>query len=306
MIVTRLDGGLGNQMFQYAYGLFVAHHNETELRLDKSAYRANPEHGFLLDRFRIEAKEIAPSERHRIPRRYRDDRRFTLLDWLPGRVLRRHKEAPFGFSASHLSVPDNRYLAGYWQSERFFPGMREELLRQFTLKQTPTAASREVAARMRTTHSIAVHLRRGDYLTNPAAAKIYVPLGLDYYLKAIQSWTHGRNRAEVFVFSNDIAWCREHVRLPWPTHFVAHNTGETAHEDLWLMSQAAGCVIANSTFSWWAAWLNNRPDKTIYAPRTWFQPGAFDDQYLIPGSWQQLDSHPVDVHAIHQEPEKAA
>ena len=158
-------------------------------------------------------------------------------------------------------------------------------------EQAPTETSLKVAEQMRGKSSIAVHVRRGDYLTNPSAARIYVPLGLDYYLQAIEAWASIRAVPRVFVFSNDMGWCREHIRLPWPTHFVDHHTGESAHEDLWLMSQAACCIIANSTFSWWAAWLNNRSDKMVYAPSTWFQPGTLDGANLLPESWQRFDAH---------------
>lgn len=299
MIVSRIDGGLGNQMFQYAYGAYLAKQLGCELRLDLSAFAAGRQHGYLLDRFRIEALEADEQLLRRRPVRYRypSTPRGAWLGQVLGlfdrNKLRRYKESPFGFHPRHLRVRGQRYLVGYWQSESFFPGMRSALLQQFVLRKPLSESSCRIAAKMQATESLAIHIRRGDYLSNPEAAKIYHTLGLEYYMTAIQHWQSGlpQSSAErtVFVFSNDIPWCREHLQLPFPIHFVDHTTADTAHEDLVLMSQAKSCVIANSTFSWWGAWLNQHADCKIYAPARWFRPGVMNDNHLIPARWQRLE-----------------
>ncbi|MEZ6137282.1 MAG: alpha-1,2-fucosyltransferase [Pirellulaceae bacterium] len=293
MIITRIDGGLGNQMFQYAYGLYLAERHASELKLDVRAYAGQPQHGYLLDRFQVTAPIASDADLQKLPVRYRPAKPSWVARVgelvVPGGGLRRHKETPFGFHPRHLDVPNHRYLVGYWQSEEFFPGLRDRLLQEFQLKQPLTAPSRQVYDRIRSTRSLAVHIRRGDYINNSAAAKIYCQLSLAYYTSAIRDWVEQESNGdsvEIFVFSNDAAWCREHLALPWPTTFVDHNRADTAHEDWVLMSQAQGLVIANSTFSWWAAWLNPRADAAIYAPTTWFQPDTLDGSRIVPSHWR--------------------
>lgn len=287
MIISRLEGGLGNQMFQYAYGLYAARRNATQLWLDLRSYACKPQHGFLLDRFQIEAAALPGDWEYRIPRRYRSQKSTVwdrIADGMLWGNLRRLKQPGFGFYPKCLSVPNNRYLVGYWQSEKFFPGMRQELLRQFALREAPSEQSLRVAARIQACNSVALHVRRGDYLSSQASG-IYAIQELDYYRSCLSHWAEGKSNVQVFVFSNDMSWCQEKLDLPWPTHWVEHNSALTAHEDMWLMSQAACCIIANSTFSWWAAWLNQRPEKAVYAPPNWFMDKSLDEEHLVPPDW---------------------
>ena len=292
MIVSRIDGGLGNQLFQYAYGLYLARQHRTQLVLDTRAYESCPQHGYLLNQLQINAPSIAKEQIQKLPRKYRERSSWSMRSFLFFKQLKRHKESPFGFHASHLRVADNRYLVGYWQSEKFFPGMREELLSQFQPRSPLSDASQDVLQRIQNTESAVLHVRRGDYLSNPEAAKIYTPLQLDYYTRSLQDWvaTHHPKQPEVFVFSNDMPWCRANISLPWRIHWVDHNSHETAHEDMFLMSHAQCNVIANSTFSWWAAWLNSRPGNAVYAPVDWFQPNTLDGSSLICESWKMMPS----------------
>ncbi len=291
MIITRIDGGLGNQLFQWAYGLYLAERHGTELLMDVSSYASGPPHGYLLKHYGVTAQTAGPEMLRRVPRRYRPDASWQLRDLvpagtLPGSNLRRQKESPFGFHPRHLSVGDHSYLVGYWQSEQFFPGLRTRLLRELQLNKPLSDRSRRVAEEMLGTQSVAIHVRRGDYVNNAAAAQIYCHLELDYYRRAVEQWAQRRTGVKVFVFSNDIPWCQHNLQLPWPTQYVDHNSAATAHEDLELLRQANCCVIANSTFSWWGAWLNERPNKVVYAPPQWFQPQTFDGSAILPREWQ--------------------
>lgn len=290
MIVTRIEGGLGNQMFQYAFGLYLAKKQQSQLALDLSSYNTGPQHGYTLNRFRISAAPLNHEASQRIPKRYRNAASDWWPDWLRSNVLRRVKERPFGFDEKYLNASDNSYLVGYWQSEKYFPGMRDQLLKEFTLAVELSDASQRVIDRMRSVPSISLHVRRGDYLTNSETARIYEQLSLEYYQSGLKRFMAAHDRAQAFVFSNDILWCREHLRLDLPTCFVEHTSRDAAHEDLVMMSQAACNVIANSTFSWWAAYLNNRDDRTAFAPARWFRPGTFNDEHLPLADWQIIDA----------------
>lgn len=305
MIITRIDGGLGNQMFQYAYGMYLAERNGTDLCLDTSAYNSAPQHGYLLDKLRISAPELDESLHNRVPARYRSEgaasslaERLGLEQLLGSGKTYRHRERPFGFAKKHLAVKNERYVVGYWQSEKFFPGMRERLCNEFQLAKPLSVESERVASRICASNSAAIHVRRGDYITNPSASQIYENLPIEYYEQCLEQWAAGQDNCEVFVFSNDIAWCQEHINLRWPITWVDHNTNETAHEDLFLMSQAACCVTANSTFSWWAGWLNQRTGHTVFAPKRWFKPGTLDDRHLACEGWKIVDATETAVHGV--------
>lgn len=292
MIVSRMDGGLGNQMFQYAFGLYLAQRHHTQLWLDISSYDQGPQHGYLLDRFQIESDALPERLMSRVPRRYRKGRASwidRLADTFQLGNLARYKQTRFGFETESLQVPDNRYLVGYWQSEKYFPGLRDALLQHFQFRDPAGEKSHRIAEKILSSNSAAIHVRRGDYLKG-AAASLYQNLDLGYYRSRLEDWAASKSDVQVFVFSNDMEWCRKNLHLPWPVHWVDHNGTDTAHEDVWLMSQAACNVIANSTLSWWAAWLNRRRERVVYAPPVWFRKESMDEEHLLPREWiRQID-----------------
>ena len=134
--------------------------------------------------------------------------------------------------------------------------------------------------------SIAIHLRRGDYITDkPMAIRNLSP---SYYQTCVLSQLEKRPDSEVYVFSNDIPWCQDNLDLPCPVHFVDHTDIATAHEDLWLMTAADSMVIANSTFSWWGAYLGERKDRTVYAPKSWYHTNTLDDRFINCEHWKHV------------------
>ena len=284
MIVARIEGGLGNQFFQYAFGTQLASLHGTELVLDLSSYASKPEHGYLLDRFSITARELSADERKRIPSRYRIGKRLFLPTFsFGGSELRRLRERPFGFADKYMSAPDDSYLVGYWQSECFFRDVTASIRNQFRPAVELSPESARIRERMLNSSSIAIHLRRGDYITTqPMAAR---NLSLSYYRECVLRQLEHRSDSEAYVFSNDIPWCRENLKLPCPVHFVEHTNNNTAHEDMWLMTAAECLVIANSTFSWWGAYLAEREERKVYAPASWFHPNTMDDRFLNCSDW---------------------
>ena len=292
MIVARIEGGLGNQMFQYAFGLQLASQNQTELILDLASYGSRPDHGYLLNQFSIDAREMLPSERKRIPGKYRTGKRSLIpLLRLTSNRLQRLRERPFGFGENYMSAGDNRYLVGYWQSEKFFRDVVPRIREQFQPRSPLSTPSARIHERMLSRSSIAIHVRRGDYITSkPMATR---NLSLEYYQLCVEMQLEKRPQSEVYLFSNDMQWCREHLKLPCPVHFIDYNNNATAHEDLWLMTAAESCIIANSTFSWWGAYLSRRSNNTVYAPSSWYRPNTLDDQHINCGQWVTV-SDPVE------------
>ena len=293
MIITRLNGGLGNQLFQYAFGRALSIRHGAPLRLDIRDYRENPQHGLLIQNFNIDGEFLPTNHSIAAPditRRTKWQRWLWNMNPSHARWVR---EKPFGFQPQWLKLGKSVYLDGYWQSESFFRDFSKTLRNELTLKAPPSLATQEIAAQMRQTRSVAMHIRRGDYVTDPKVAKIYLPLSLAYYERCLNDWAADQRNVRVFVFSNDIAWCKKNIRWAQPTVYVDHTTALTAYEDLYLMQQAECCITANSTLSWWGAWLGRRPNHVVYTPANWFYPNTLDDQYLPCDGWVQMPIDPI-------------
>lgn len=280
MIVARIMGGLGNQMFQYAFGLYLAEKHRTELWLDDSSFAGDALRSYMLDRWRVTATEAPAAVRALAPRRQRWYRELFAR----GRSLRRVAEQPFGFHRRYLATPNASYLDGYWQSEQFFPGFKARLQTEFQPARAVSAQTHAMALKMDGCEATSLHVRRTDYLQLSYAG----PSSLEYYQRCVAELLARHAGLHLFIFSDDIAWCREQLRFPCPTTFVDHNNGDTAHEDVWLMSRCRHHVIANSTFSWWGAWLREDESGDVYAPRVWFTDPTMDSSSIIPAAWRQL------------------
>lgn len=285
MIITRLNGGLGNQLFQYAFGRSLAARHGVPLRLDIRDYRNSPKHGLLITNFAITSPFLSSEELAQVPDITRRSRWQRLIWNLNPTRLRWIRERPYGYQPHWLTLGKALYLDGYWQSEMFFSDFVRIIRKELTLTAPLSSATQEVAARMQRTRSVALHVRRGDYITDPRVARLYLPLPLSYYERCLGLWNAHSEETAVFIFSNDIDWCKNNIRWPYPTFFVDHTDASTAHEDLYLMQQAKCCITANSTLSWWGAWLGSRPNQIVYTPDNWFYPNTLADQYIPCQHW---------------------
>lgn len=290
MIVTRISGGLGNQMFEYAFGLYLAKKHQTDLFLDCSWFEEDTLREFVLDRFSITAPLAPPSVRKRFIRRYGGRGWPGYLHGCP--PMHRLKERVYGFREEHLDAPDDTFLDGYWQTEKCFPGMIDELRDEFQLTIPISDESLAVARQMAHPQSASLHVRRTDYLGvwyTTACSNVYYQRSVDYLLSRHQG-------IRLFVFSDDPEWCRKELRFPCPTTLVTHNDSSTGHEDLWLMSQCRHHVVANSTFSWWGARLGDPSGETL-APDPWFSHPTMDGSHIVPPSWRPISGAFADERA---------
>lgn len=292
MVIVRIAGGLGNQMFQYAFGRALAVAKDTELRLDLGAYSNYPLHnGFELDRvFAVTAPEATqndfrmvlgwrarPSLRHLLRRR--------RLAWL--RNAHYLVEPHFQYWKTAPSAPSDCYLVGYWQSERYFVAVHDLIRREFVFCPPLSERNRALYEEILSAESIGVHVRRGDYASDQQTARIHGSCSLDYYQRALDYVAERCAAPRLFVFSDEPNWVKSRLQTDLPTHYVGHNRGADSFNDMRLMSACRHHVIANSSFSWWAAWLNPSSDKIVVAPRRWFAIER-DCSDLIPARWTRL------------------
>jgi hypothetical protein len=287
VIITRLQGGLGNQMFQYAAGLRLAAARQTKLKLDLTLLDARsggtPRH-YELDRFRISAERATPEEME------------TLLAKRPlaARISRRldrraaARERHYHYDPAVARLPDGTCLEGYWQSERYFADAAARVREEFSFAREPSGRDAELAREIARRAAVSLHVRRGDYAANATTRAFHGLCPIDYYRRAA-AYVSERVRDPLFVlFSDDPEWTRTHLDLGGDAIAIDHNGPQGGPEDLRLMSLCRHHVIANSTFSWWGAWLNPDPEKIVIAPERWFEDGARDTSDLLPGRWVKL------------------
>ena len=283
MVYVKLQSGLGNQMFQYAAGLRLARQHGTGLRLETKSFRRDRLRRYGLDLFNISGQVLTPPPLWNLPAVSRRlfHRRATLTD---GSRPTHWREGANGlkFDAKILAAPDNVCLDGYFQSEKYFADIKDEVRREFSLKIKPGGSPEEMRKKIEGTHAVSLHVRLTDYKTDP----ITFPQPLDYYLNCARRIREQLGSVHFFVFSDDPTWVEANLKLPGATTYVPGNNYHQGGHDLWLMSRCRHNIISNSTFSWWAAWLNPHPAKLVLAPKRWFRDANHDSPERIPENWQ--------------------
>lgn len=286
MIVARLMGGVGNQMFQYAAALALAERHAAVLKLDhtflKGEQKGCTRREYALDRFAVSAEPATAEEIARFSGKGVGtlNRIGLLVRSRLGRIsiCREHEGCDI------LQAPDNVLLEGYWQSERYFQGVEQRLRKEFTYQLPFSPAHTELAEQLAVMNSVAVHVRRGDYLHSP----VHALCDIGYYQRSLQLIEQRVPDAVPVFFSDDPVWTRQMFGSLKNALFVDSPETDDACADLALMSRCCHAVIANSSFSWWGAWLNSNPDKIVCAPARWFSGNDRDAQELVPDEWVRL------------------
>ena len=294
MVIVRLNGGIGNQMFQYAAARRVAWVNNTRLFLDLSWFQESgwwTRRKYELDAFRIVGDAVSSDDLKAFKSKRQNAffRRLPLI--LKKRIFHTHQthiiEKSYDFDLDILNLCDNVYLEGHWQSEKYFSDIESVIRREFSFRDDPSGPIRRILEHIASCEAVSVHIRRGDYVTLPEANTFHGLCPSAYYRSAVDQISRQVGNPVFFVFSDDIVWARENLSLGFETHFMDHNGPERGDEDLRLMSACRHHIIANSSFSWWGAWLCSNPQKIVCAPRKWFN-RDIDTPDNLPASWIRL------------------
>jgi len=198
------------------------------------------------------------------------------------------EEKYFYYDKNIMRAGSDACIIGYWQSEKYFLDIRQTLLQDFTFKEPLEGRNSEIAKQIRQTQSVSLHVRRTHYVPSPPQKEIHGTCPPEYIFSAIQYIREKVANPAFFIFSDDIQWCRDNLQLTEETRFIDFNTGRNSFRDMHLMSLCKHNIIANSSFSWWAAWLNGNKDKTVIAPRRWFLDKSVNTQDLPPESWIRI------------------
>lgn len=287
-------GGLGNQMFQYAAARALALDKNTWVYLDPSFLHEDSrgrwtQRGYELGVFNIHYK-FERSGRINFLRRLNHNsylKRMSDSNWwfLP---YRNFYQPDHRYHPEIREYPKNTYLHGYFQSEKYFIHHETQIRKDFEFLEPAKDRNAELLDKIRSSVSVSVHVRRGDYVTLAAASAFHGLMGIEYYKAGVELIASKCNSPpSFFVFSDDPEWARANLQFPGETAYVDWNSGKSGFEDMRLMSNCKHHIIANSSFSWWGAWLNPSKDKIVVAPKQWFTDGSAQDD-IIPGSWLKL------------------
>lgn len=312
MIVAHLSGGLGNQFFQYAMARQISVDLGVELRLDLFSYRSDRLRSYALDRFRISARpaswgnvlRLCPMMAiGRLAPRPIYERVWLGLNWLGVKPACRSRvgesisassstklfhhhimaERQTTFDVVASRCPDGRLIVGNWPNEKYFTRIRKELLGELEHKHAPSSRDQDILKRMRIEESTAVHIRRGDKVGNPT----FKATSVDYCLKAMQEANRCLHNPQFYIFSDDPAWVVSQLTPSSNITIIDHHAPDQVDEDFRLMRACKNQIIASSSLSWWAAWLNDNPKKLVISPPAsqWVQRPGCDTSQILPSEW---------------------
>lgn len=291
--IIKLNGGLGNQMFQYAFACALQNKFATDIKFDFSYFedvKSNEEvttRKFELGVFSFDYEEATKEDLANI-------RKPGFESKLKNTIA---KKSPKVFGINYVREKNNTaydksllkdyylYFEGYFQNEKYFKQIRNDLIKKFSLKEPLDEQNQSVLNQIKETNSISIHIRRGDYVTLDYVNKIHGVCPIEYYKKAIEYIANKVESPHFFIFSDDIKWVIENLKIEYPYTVVDFNQ-DKGWLDMNLMKQCKHNIIANSSFSWWGAWLNENPKKIVVAPKKWTAKKQKCD--IVPKNWTKL------------------
>ncbi len=290
MIIISLLGGLGNQMFQYALGRALSIKLQTDLVLDLSSFEGTPLRSYQLQYFPIHARifkgeDITRIIPDRLGIKYITKR--LLLKILKQESIVIIKEKSLAFDPNILKTKKNSMMQGYWQTEKYFSTISGVIKSDFSFSTIISPKNDETLRSITKKEAVSLHIRRGDYLTNPIANSYHGVCSLDYYHNAMKIIEKSVKEPEYFIFTDDPEWARINIITNKPKVIIDWNVN-SPQEDLRLMSSCKHHIIANSSFSWWGAWLGNNENKIVIAPEPWLDTKKNYMQDIYGNNWIRI------------------
>lgn len=290
MIYVRVVGGIGNQLLRYAAARALATRNNTELVIDLSWFRdkQTPTRRYALEKLNISGRRTTLLEHFGLYQIRQPGRKAALVRTFIPPLLRRIRhvvETDMPFKQWIHDLRGDVYLDADCYSEKYFEDIEPQLRKELTLR-SPTSFFLGMRKKMAGCNSIALHIRRGDFVWNPKVNN--GTLSQEYYQDAVSYIAQQHPNPIIFVFSDDLPWVKEHLKLPYSTEFVEHPTEARDWEEIFLIASCKHQITANSSFSWWGAWLNTNPDKIVCAPKQWFLDPTKNTIDVVPSNWHRI------------------
>jgi hypothetical protein len=292
VIIVNIIGGVGNQLFQYAFARSLTDKRGCLSKLDISGFsRYYKLHNYSLNHFNIQGVFSSPQEANR----FRPINRSLLKiysifqSFRPKLRQKYFKERNwFVFDSDVFRVNTPVYFDGYWQNEKYFKEIERDIREELTFKTPPNEENILAMRKIKQVNAVSIHFRRGDYVASFFSRKIQAVCNLEYYRKAVELIGSKIQNPHFFAFSDDPNWVKENFKTNFPVTYLTHNNAEKNYEDLRLMSLCNHHIIPNSSFSWWGAWLNPNPEKIVIAPMSWSNLPGVDSSNATPLSWLRL------------------
>ena len=280
MINIQLKGGFGNQLYQYVFGRVQSIRLQNDLSFDTFSYELDKLRNLELSAVisKLDIRRVENDLLTRISRKIGISPKWQYV-----------YELEFGFNKDILNmIPASRniYFQGYWQSYKYFEDSWGIIEKDFSFPDVPSNLV-PCLQKIKGVNSVAIHIRRGDYITNSSANSLHGVLSLDYFKDAIELISKEETEIEFFVFSDDIDWCRANLKCNSEINYLPKEDSSTL-TDFVLMMNCSHQIISNSTFSWWAAWMNKNENKKVIAPQKWFANKKIDLSLIYPKSWEVI------------------
>lgn len=295
-VTVSLYGGLGNQLFQYATARSLAIRLQAELALDLAWFNiVNKMPDVTPRKFALAPFNIQGILQNEGAALFMTGNRIQRLAKKILQLIRPSitninliQEGKLTFDPHIFSLHGSLWLKGHWGSFKYYQNIRPLLQHEIATPGQLNPKSAELISAISESDAIAIHIRRGDYVTNKRAAKRHCLCDMEYYRAGLQIAAQGLKNPHCYIFSDDTEWVRDNFKIAVPMTIVDINGPDDAHQDLWLMAACKRFIIANSSFSWWAAWLSKAKDKLVVCPKKWAVRANHDTQNLIPADWIQI------------------
>lgn len=299
MIIVRISEGMGNQLFQYALGRALSSKNGDKLKFETSYFETGTRK-YSLGRFNIPESQSGiteesdfrnigvPGVSDKSPSARVRRKIFRIAEYFKPICNKKFILEPyFHFCPDILNIKGSAFLSGVWQSEKYFKNSESTIRKELTLREPPSIETQDWVKKVESCNSISLHVRRGDYIENRKANQFHGVCTPEYYEHALEFVSKKIPHPVFFIFSDDILWARNNLKIHNPVWYVSSETLPD-YEELMIMSKCKHNIIANSSFSWWGAWLNNNTEKVVIAPQKWFNSNTASPADLIPDSWIKI------------------